>query len=161
MRAVLFALSVMLVVGCASPERRLAGASKLAVMELPRPNSGRFSFEEAGARKEEIYDLTPSGMLADFDFPYGGFSLHITAEDGILQYGGTMHRSGMQGRPYPVTMLDVNVMLTLGGMSSNPTGVLITSEREPRDSATLLKLMDLLFTPPVQLFYLRAEDPPG
>jgi hypothetical protein len=63
-----------------------------SVVELPRPNSGTFSTEQAENRKSEILSNEPTGKLVGWENPYNGFSIHIHRDDSITIYGssGTM-----------------------------------------------------------------------
>jgi hypothetical protein len=122
-------------------------------LELPRPNSGKFTFAQAEARKSEIYALERSGTKTNWKNPYMGFSVHITRDDELVVYGGTfdVHRTGkMSFAQFERELTDYSGML-LG----NPLGVLLTSEHDPRSSATLSRVVELLFKPYVQIFYCR------
>ena len=70
--------------------------SNLKIVELPRPNSGIYTFEEAGKRKSEIYDLQPTTKHFEWKSPSSGGAVHINKNDeievyqftlGIYQYG--------------------------------------------------------------------------
>ncbi|MEO7676010.1 MAG: hypothetical protein ABIV39_04515 [Verrucomicrobiota bacterium] len=141
-------LAIVLFVGCASHPP--------AVTELPRPNSGTFTFAQAEVRKSEIYSLTQSPMKADWKNPYMGFSVHITRDDEVVVYHGTFPfvRSGKMSVP------DLQGVLTnyTGMLEGNPLGVLVTSERDPRLSSTFSRVVDLLFKPYVQIFYYRRAS---
>jgi hypothetical protein len=136
-----FALAVL--AGCASRPS--------AVVELPRPNSGTFTFAQAEARKSDIYSLVQTGMKTDWKNPYMGFSVHITSSDEVVVYSSTYFRAGeMNIREFQ------DLLITYAGtLEGNPLGVLVTCERDPRSSVTLPRVLDLLFKPYVQVFYER------
>ena len=137
------ALVLVFFVGCASRPP--------AVVELPRPNSGTFTFAQAEARKSEIFSLAQTGMQTDWRNPYMGFSVHITREDEVVVYHGTFDflRSGK------MSIAELEGVLTNHPAFGNPLGVLVTCERAPRSSSTFLRVVDLLFKPYVQIFYYR------
>ncbi len=137
-------LTIALFAGCANRPP--------AVVELPRPNSGTFTFAQAEASKSEIYSLAQSPMKMDWKNPYMGFSVHITREDDVVVYSGfSIFESGKMS----VSQLQGVLTNYTGMLEGNPLGVLITSEREPRSSATLPRVVELLFKPSVQIFYVR------
>jgi len=137
------ALTVAIFGGCASPSH--------PVVELPRPNSGTFSFAQAEAKKSEIFSLAQSGMQTDWKNPYMGFSVHITREDEVVVYHGTFDfiRSGK------MSIVELEGVLTNHPVFGNPLGVLVTCERDPHSSPTFARVVDLLFKPYVQIFYYR------
>ena len=141
--SMILALAIVFFAGCAS--------SPPAVVELPRPNSGTFTFTQAEARKSEIYSLAQSPMKTDWKNPYLGFSVHIAREDAVVVYRGTFPfiRSGKMSVP------ELEGVLTNHPAYGNPLGVLVTCERDPRSSSTLSRVVDLLFKPYVQIFYYR------
>jgi hypothetical protein len=137
------ALVSALVAGCASRQPTM--------VELPRPNSGTFTFAQAEARKSEIYSLMQSGMMPDWKNPYMGFCVHITRDDEIVVYGTVLPvtRSGK------MSVRELESVVTDHPLFGNPLGVLVTSECDPRSSATLPRVIELLFKPSVQIFYVR------
>jgi hypothetical protein len=141
--SITLALALVVVVGCASRQP--------AVVELPRPNSGPFTDAQAEARKSEIYCLAQSGMKTEWKNPYMGFSVHITREDTVVVYSGLLSDRGTVSIPQLQVVLTNYHRMQYG----NPLGVLITSERDPRSSATLPRVIELLFKPSVQIFYVR------
>jgi hypothetical protein len=145
LKDIVFLLVVVFLVGCAS--------TSPSVVELPRPNSGQFTFAQAESRKSEIYSLAPSPMKSDWKNPYMGFSVHITRDDEVVVYHGTfpLVRGGKMSVPELEGVL-TNYTAMLEG---NPLGVLVTSERDPRSSSTFSRVVDLLFKPYVQIFYYR------
>lgn len=72
---------------CASRlERNPWECKRQHVVELPRPNSGTFTFEEAQRRRSEILEMAPSGMLYEWENPFVGFSIHIDAQGVLTVY---------------------------------------------------------------------------
>jgi hypothetical protein len=60
------------------------------IVELPRPNSGTFTFAEAEARKLEILSNVPTSKLENWKNPYMGFCIHIGKDDSLIVYGHFM-----------------------------------------------------------------------
>lgn len=83
-------LIVVLFVSCVSPSA--------TVVELPRPNSGTFTFAQAEARKLDIYSLAQSRMKTDWKNPYMGFSVHITRDDEVVVYDSRPPYAGVGGK---------------------------------------------------------------
>jgi uncharacterized protein YpmS len=138
-----FVLAVALFAGCASRPP--------TVVELPRPNSGTFTFAQAEARKSEIYSLVQSGMKSDWKNPYMGFCVHITRDDEVVVYG-TFFPFTRSGK---MSIQELEKVVTDHPLEGNPLGVLITSERDPYSSAVLPRVAELLFRPSIQVFYVR------
>jgi hypothetical protein len=141
--SIAFVLAIALFAGCASRSP--------TVVELPRPNSGTFTFAQAEARKSEIYSLAQSGMKTDWKNPYMGFCVHITRDDEVVVYGSffPFTRSGK------MSVQELEKVVTDHPLAGNPLGVLITSERDPHSSAVLPRVAELLFRPSIQIFYVR------
>lgn len=128
-----------------------ASSSRPAAVELPRPNSGRFTLAQAEARKSEIYSIAQSGTMTDWKNPYMGFGVHITRDDQLVVYGSSS--PSMQNGKISLPELESAVLNY--PLYGNPLGVLITSERDVGSSATFRRLLELLFKPHVQIFYYR------
>ena len=146
MRTVLstvLALAIALFAGCATRQP--------AVVELPRPNSGTFTLAQAEARKSEIYSLSQTGMRPEWKNPYMGFCVHITRDDEVVVYGPVLPFT----RTGRMSVQELGSVATNHPLYGNPLGVLITSERDPRSSVTLPRVVELLFKPSVQIFYVR------
>ena len=126
-----------------------------AVVELSRPNSGTFTFAQAEARKSEISSLVQSGMKPDWKNPYLGFCIHITRDDEVVVYGAVLPIT----RNGKMSVRELESLVTEHPLFGNPLGVLVTSERDPRSSATLPRVVELLFKPSVQIFYVRRAKP--
>lgn len=128
----------------------LARPADLAIVELPRPNSGAFTFEEAEARRHELHGLVRTPRVEGWRNPYGGFAVHITADDELVVYDSC--DAGV------ATLREVGGFLATCGdpRDGNPRGVLITCEADPRRSSVLPKVSELLFRSSVQVFYVRT-----
>lgn len=59
---------------------------RLNPVELPRPNSGTFSYEEAGKRKNEIYNLYLTPKYFSWKNPTSGGAVHINKKDEVEVY---------------------------------------------------------------------------
>src|SRR5580765_4059560 len=82
------ALTLMLLLAASSA----SAGEKLtpSVVELPRPNSGTFSFAQAEARKSEILSNAPTTKLENWKNPYMGFCVHVGKDDSLTVYGHWM-----------------------------------------------------------------------
>lgn len=151
--------------GCASrqePDPRENDRPR--VVELPRPNSGAFSFAAAERRRGEILAMAPSGMLQDWKNPYVGFSVHIDAQGGLTFYNGWL-----PGLPEEMTRRrDSHVLQRADDLQNmvewhsrlvdgNPLGVLVTSTNGGA-SPDLPGVVAQLFVPSIQIYYLRKPD---
>jgi hypothetical protein len=129
------------------------------VTELPRPNSGTYTFEQAAARKDEILSNTPSKRLNAYKRPYMGFSVHVEADDSFTVYAPI---PDIQGADFPRKKQTVEQIMALEAATprlGNPHGVLITSERPLKESKTIQALLKLLHVPSIQIFYLTQKTP--
>ena len=158
MKARAFSLAVVLMAALAIAVEKTSPA----IVELPRPNSGTFSYAQAEARKSEILANAPSGRMEDWKNPYWGFSVHVAKDDSV-----TVYNHGLKGlAQYEKPRLNQSAAqidqlldeLPLGGKSA---GVLVTSEVPLKDSKAIHDLLKVLFVPSVQIFYLKNADPPG
>ncbi|MCG8574801.1 MAG: hypothetical protein MI810_07950 [Flavobacteriales bacterium] len=148
--------------------------NKVEIVQLPRPNSGTFSFEEAENRKGEIYDMQLSVKHFDWENPTSGGALHINQNDEIEVYQFTM------GLMYLGTGLDENgdsvvyvdqapkdtsfvidaqdIKYHVGGIGlGNPASVLITSEFDLKKSNALEMILEEVFEPGTQIYYLKEK----
>lgn len=139
------------------------------LIELPRPNSPSFTFEQADARKGEIYRMKLTGRLTDWERPeYGtGFCVHITKDDSIIvehfrmpaiEESEIYHRArdgieALTGNRYienPTHVYrDVSLTqleeLVFWSMDNEPAFVVLTSELEPGQSRVLPEVLDRLY----------------
>jgi hypothetical protein len=131
----------------------LLGLMKLQtqeVVELPRPNSGTYSFEEAREHQSEIYEMTPTDMMTGWENPYLGFCVHITGSDQIKIYRSFLGEGDMTFEELKDLLNDYTDFL-----EGNPLGILITISGNPRESKILPEVVELLFKPCVQIFYCK------
>jgi hypothetical protein len=129
------------------------------VIELPRPNSGTYTFDQAAARKNEILSNAPSKRLDAHKLPYMGFSVHVEADDSFTVYAPS---PDIFGADFPRKKQTVEQIMDLEAatpMFGNPHGVLITSERPLKHSKTIPALLKLLHVPSIQIFYLTHKTP--
>lgn len=120
--------------------RRKFDFSRLKPVELPRPNSGTFTYEQAGKRKNEIYNLQLTPKYFDWMNPTSGGAIHINKRDEIEVYQftiGMLESVTDSAVNYIDAGKDTFVVITnpkslhyyVGGIGDgNPTSVLITSE---------------------------------
>jgi hypothetical protein len=144
--------------------------SKISIVGLPCPNSstragGPWSCEEAGKRKNEIYDMQLSVKYKNWTNPTLGGAVHINKNDQIEVYQfwlGIFHGKNDSAVYYGKAPKDTSVIVTsdelwqnVSGIGfGNETSVLITSEYDLRRSESFKKVMSELWKPGVQLYYL-------
>ena len=134
----------------------------VSIVELPRPNSGTFSFAQAEARKSEILSNAPSPRLDDWKNPYMGFCIHIAQNDSITVYNHWLKGIPDYSRPRPdQTVAELKKLIDELPLEGNPAGVLITSDAPLKDSKTIHEILRVLFVPSVQVFYARSSEPDG
>lgn len=151
------ALTFTLLVTIASA---LAG-EKLApqVIELPRPNSGTFTFAQAEARKSEILSNLPTSKLENWKNPYMGFCVHICQDDSITVYGHGLKALPEHKEPRAKqSVADITKMAGELPLEGNPAGILVTSDLPLKDSKVMRDVMKALFVPSIQLFYARSGE---
>ena len=133
---------------------------ELEIVELPRPNSGTFTTTVATQLRPEFLSqavgISPDhALLKNWKNPYFGFHVHV-AKDGTFlvtdQFGATPtgHRSFDDARELMFSMLE-----------GKPGGVLITSDTDGWDDQNELALVDSLFGPAVQIFFVRQKPNGG
>ena len=136
----------------------------LAVVELPRPNSGEFTTKEAEARKLEILSNKPTSMLKAWKNPFNGFSIHVHRDDRISVYGSsglmilTLEKGEVLERQ---SGADVKKLLKSIPLYGKPTGVLITSDQPLKESKIFRSLLESAFVPSIQLFYTTGSEQDG
>ncbi|MHA3773939.1 hypothetical protein ACXR0O_20600 [Verrucomicrobiota bacterium sgz303538] len=158
MKPIVLTLTLLLVISSIS-----AGDKPTpSVVELPRPNSGTFSFQQAEARKSEILSNAPTPKLENWKNPFMGFCVHIGKDDSLTVYShfmkGLPEYSQLRTGQSVADIKKLTVELPLGG---NPAGVLITSDLPLKDSKVIHELLKILFVPSVQLFYVGGTKPDG
>jgi hypothetical protein len=137
---------------------------------LPRPNSGKFTFEEAEKRKKEIYNLHPTLKFFDWENPTTGGAVHINKKDeievyqfsfGIYDYSdssGVHYKSVHKGTSF-VVQNSKDLLYHVGGSGfGNASSVLITSEIPLTESKAIKKIMAELWNPGIQIYYFVKKD---
>lgn len=132
------------------------------VVELPRPNSGTFSFEQAEARKIEVLSNKPTKPLAEWANPYTGFSIHIHRDDSITVYGHWLRALDAYNQTHKKRTTDqLKALADELPLAGNPAGVLITSDAPLKDSKIIQRVLDALLVPSIQLFYVTNSEQGG
>jgi hypothetical protein len=143
--------------------------SGLKLVKLPRPNSGTFTYEQAGKRKKEIYNLQPTPKYVSWKNPTSGGAIHINKKDEIEVYQFTIgipERETDSAVNYIESPKDTFVLITnperlhyyvdgFGG--GNPASVLITSEIRLDKSESIKKVMREVWVPGIQIYYLTKR----
>jgi len=127
--------------------------------ELPRPNGGDFTFEEAGQRKNDIYTASPSLPLSDWVAPkFGhGFCIHVTSEDRIevTHYGAGFVTDAPDFKDVPLSKL--KEMIGWASMPNEPARIVVTTERTLNSSKVFPEILDCLFKPSIQVLYVPTK----
>ena len=143
--------------------------SRLKIADLPRPNSGAFTYEQAGKRKNEIYNLQITPKYFAWKNPTSGGAIHINKRDEIEVYQftiGILESVTDSAVNYIDAPKDTFVVITnpknlhyyVGGIGEgNPASVLITSEISLDKSEAIKKVMQELWVPSVQIYYLTKR----
>ena len=131
------------------------------IVELPRPNSGTFTTEEAEVHKSETLSNKPTGKLVSWKNPYSGLSIHIHQDDSITVYGSTglgvlVLETGKELTKQSAR--DVGQLARSIPLYGNPAGVLITSDRPLKESKVIGDVLAALFVPSIQLFYANNSE---
>jgi len=158
MKALGLALMLLLAISSAS-----AGENRmLSIVELPRPNSGAVSFQQAEARKSEILSNAPTPKLENWKNPYMGFCIHVGRDDNLTVYGHWMKGVPEHSKPRTgQSVADIKRLTDELPLMGNPAGVLITSDVPLKDSKAIHEVLKVLFVPSIQLFYARSSEPDG
>lgn len=147
---------------------------KVSAVQLPRPNSGTFSFEEAEKRKDEIYDMQLSVKHFDWKNPTSGGALHINHNDeievyqftmGMMFLGKDLDKKGdsavyVNQAPKDTVFVikKVDIKHHVGGVGQgNPASVLITSEYDLKKSKSIELILEEVFEPATQIYYLKKK----
>jgi hypothetical protein len=131
----------------------------LEMVNLPRPNSGTFSYEQAEVRKHEILSNQPSKAMTDWVNPFMGFAIHVAADDSLTVYSPTPNMPDIM--KYPTGKVTVDEIMDLERRTlqfGNPHGILVTSDRKLSQSKTFVALFKSLFVPGIQIFYLKKPQ---
>lgn len=148
--------------------------TKVSTVPLPRPNSGIFSFEEAEKRKNEILDMQLSTKYFGWKNPTSGGALHINQNDEIEVYQFTMGRmylgKGLDAKGDSAVYVDQapkdtsfviqkeDIKHHVGGIGfGNPASVLVTSEYDLKKSKSIELILEEVFEPGTQMYYLKKK----
>ena len=128
--------------------------SLVELVVLPFPKR-----EEMAKNRTEIFNMQLSAPYFDWKSPTSGGAAHITADDEILVYQSVWDfdrnaNGHMQRVP------DDQLRLALEGIPSGSLsrGILITSECNLSKSRSIEKLLDLLYLPGYQIYYLKKKS---
>lgn len=127
--------------------------------ELPRPNGGDFTFEEAEQRRNEIYSAAPSLQLEDWAAPkFGhGFCIHLTSDDQIQ----VSHYEAGFVKDIPdlndVPIAELKDMINWASMPNEPARIVVTTERALSDSKVFPEILGSLFRPSIQILYVHSD----
>ena len=124
------------------------------IFAVPRPNSGKFSTEDATALMPEFFQRSSAtaksdSIVTEWKSPTQGIRIHIAADDTveIVDYLG-----------HDLVGLDsIDAALDSAMTAGNERSVLLTSETDGWDSPTRKAVIDALFQPSVQI-YLVGND---
>jgi hypothetical protein len=146
---------LLLAVAC----RLMAGERIGSITELPRPNSGTFSFQQAEARKFEILSNAPTAKLDNTDV---GLCIHIGKDDSITAYNHILkfvpECSGTRTNQSVAEIVKLVDWIPVAGA---PRRVLITSDVPLHTSKVFQEVLKVLFVPSIQLLYVRTSEPGG
>ena len=143
--------------------------SNLKIVRLPRPISETWSYGKAKKRRDEIYNLHPTKKYFHWKNPTSGGAVHINKSDEIEVYQFTLgiyQYSNDTGVFYTSAPKDTFVIVKnakdllhyVGGIGEgNPSSVLITSEMNLHKSKAIKKVMEELWTPGIQLYYITKK----
>ena len=144
------------VLACAGPTPPALPAEAI-IAELPRPNSGTFTFAQAEARQREILANVASQPLDGWQNPLSGLAVHVAADDTFFVYASHGLLPGVELPAGRVSIADLQRLLRGTLQYGNPHGVLITSARPLAASRTFPKLLESLFVPGIQIYYLARK----
>ncbi len=146
----------------------------IEVVQLARPNSGTYTFSEAEELKHNIYQMQLTSKFFEWTNPTTGGALHITTNDEIELYQSTTAFLDddiifyenispiMSTRPKKLDtayIIDQSEILkfTTGIGDGNVGSVLITSEINPHKSRSMEIILQELFEPATQIYYLKIK----
>ncbi len=144
--------------------------SKLNITGLPCPNSstkagGPWTYEEAEKRKNEIYKMELTKKNFNWKNPTSGGAIHINNKDEIEIYKFTFgifkgrNDTALNFIPAPkdtsIIIRSDEIWYNVSGIGEgNETSVLITSEYDLKKSESIKKIMEVLWKPGVQIYYI-------
>ncbi len=140
--------------------------SGVSPIELSSPDSRIDSYELAGKRKNEIYNLTLTPKFFRWKNPTSGGAVHINKNDEIEVYQftfGIYQYRNDTGVFYSAAPKDTSILLkdikdlhyyTQGIGFGNAASVLITAEISLNKSEAIKKLLEELWKPGIRIYYL-------
>ena len=142
---------------------QLPSAKLSSLVELPRPNSGTFSFREAELRKREIFDATPTGRIGDWTAPAlgGGCCIHLDSHDQlrIYNYSGHPPFHGSLKTLEDLGLEDLAEVVDCISIYNEPARVILTTEISLKSSRSFPKVLELLYRPSIQILYVGVAAP--
>jgi hypothetical protein len=129
---------------------------ELTITEIPRPNSGTYTTEEATtllpktmARSRAVHP--DSTLVAGWKNPTHGFRVHVTANNDIetVNFFGEK-QPGMGG-------LTSALALSEAMQNGNPLSVLLTSETDGWQTDKKQQILERLFRPSIQLYIVADK----
>lgn len=129
---------------------------ELTIIEIPRPNSGTYTTEEATtllpktiARSRAVDP--ENALVAEWKNPTHGFRVHVTANNDIetVNFFGKK-QSGMDG-------LTSALKLSEAMQHGNPLSVLLTSETDGWQTDKKNQIVETLFRPSIQLYIVTDK----
>jgi hypothetical protein len=129
---------------------------ELTITEIPRPNSGTYTTEEATAllpktiTRSRAADAS-SALVAGWKNPTHGFRVHVTAKNDIetVNFFGEK-QSGMDG-------LKSAVELSEAMQHGNALSVLLTSDTDGWQTEKKQQILGMLFRPSIQLYIVTDQ----
>src|SRR5262249_24793965 len=139
-----------------SDARTKNNVRELTIIEIPRPNSGTYSTEEATtllpktmARSRAVDPQ--SALVAGWKNPTHGFRVHVTANNDIATVNCFGEKqSGMDG-------LTSALALSESMQYGNPLSVLLTSETDGWQTDRKQQILQTLFRPSIQLYIVTDK----
>ena len=127
----------------------------LSIFAVPRPNSGKFSTEEATALLPQFLQGSmpiqkTDTLVTKWESPTQGIRVHITKDDNveIIDYlGQNVTGAG-----------SINAALDSTMTYGNERSVLLTSETAGWESPTKKSVIEILFQPSVQIYLIGNDD---
>jgi len=138
-----------------APTNEIASPNEndLSVIEVPRPNSGTYTTEQAEKRlipalERSVGIASDSLLITDWKNPTHGFRVYVDA-NGKIHTVDFLDRSstGMDG-------LNAALDLSHAMQHGNPLSVLVASETSGWTNETKSKIIKLLFQPSIQLYVI-------
>ncbi|MFK7769961.1 MAG: hypothetical protein AB8B55_22325 [Mariniblastus sp.] len=134
------------------------------IVEVPRPNSGTFSTEEAKSLLDSFLEKSTgvgrdSGLVVDWRSPAFGFHIHvdkdstITIEKNVLPVRNPAVVKKSAG--FQAVVFERDLMLSL--LEGQPGNVLLTSDTNGWDSPEKRAIVELLFEPAIQLCVVQIK----